>query len=87
MICAGIDAGSRAIKIVLIDRDSRDVLTHAVVDQGVQQEALASELLGQALAKAGAARKDLHRPPFYSTITRGKSIPRESITGYCTSCL
>ena len=44
MICAGIDAGSRTIKIVLIDADSRAVVAKGVIDQGVEQNKLAMEL-------------------------------------------
>jgi len=61
MICAGIDAGSRAIKVVLIDGDTRDIVGHGIADQGVQQEVLATELLEQTLANAGATRADLKR--------------------------
>ncbi|MBA7612773.1 hypothetical protein ES703_20013 [subsurface metagenome] len=44
MICAGIDAGSRTIKIVLIDADSKAVIAKGVIDQGVEQNKLALEL-------------------------------------------
>lgn len=59
MICAGIDAGSRAIKIVLLDADDRTVVARGVADQGVHQDALAGELLDSLLAEAGAAREDI----------------------------
>jgi (R)-2-hydroxyacyl-CoA dehydratese activating ATPase len=45
VICTGIDAGSRTTKIVLLDADSREVVAAAVVDQGIEQDALASALL------------------------------------------
>ncbi len=45
MICAGIDAGSRAIKVVLIDADSLQIVASGVTDQGVEQNALAADLL------------------------------------------
>ncbi len=61
MICAGIDAGSRAIKVALVDADTLDVIGHGVTDQGVRQEVLAIELLDRVLAKVGAIRADLHR--------------------------
>ena len=35
MICAGIDAGSRTIKVVLIDGEKLTVLGSGVVDQGI----------------------------------------------------
>lgn len=61
MICAGIDAGSRAIKVVLLDAASGHALTAGVVDQGVQQEALALELCERLLAGQGLTRADLAR--------------------------
>ena len=45
MICAGIDAGSRTTKVVLLDGDGRDVVASGVVDQGIEQDALAEALL------------------------------------------
>jgi len=45
MICAGIDAGSRATKVVLYDFDQSRILGSGIVDQGVEQERLAAELL------------------------------------------
>jgi (R)-2-hydroxyacyl-CoA dehydratese activating ATPase len=45
MICAGIDAGSRTIKVVLIDAATLEFVGSGVVDQGVEQEVLAEQLL------------------------------------------
>jgi predicted CoA-substrate-specific enzyme activase len=59
MIHAGIDAGSRAIKIVLTDAATGEVLAGGVVDQGVRQDALATELLEGLLAERGLSREDL----------------------------
>ena len=42
MKVAGIDAGSRTIKIVLYDAGQRRVLGRGIRDQGVQQEELAA---------------------------------------------
>jgi predicted CoA-substrate-specific enzyme activase len=53
MICAGIDAGSRATKIVLLDGDNLRVVAHGAVDQGVEQEALAAALLATLLDENG----------------------------------
>jgi predicted CoA-substrate-specific enzyme activase len=53
MICAGIDAGSRSIKIALVDAHTRDVLGSGLLDQGVEQDALASKLFHQVLDGAG----------------------------------
>jgi len=61
MISAGIDAGSRAIKIVLIDNDTLEVVAKGCVDQGVEQDALAQELLDRLLNDAGLTRTDISR--------------------------
>jgi (R)-2-hydroxyacyl-CoA dehydratese activating ATPase len=59
MICAGIDAGSRTIKVVLIDSDKRRILAKAVTDQGVEQDRLASELFEKVLKEHSLNRKDI----------------------------
>lgn len=58
MIYAGIDAGSRAIKVVLLD-ESLDIVGFGIQDQGVKQAKLASDLLDRTLTKAGYFRKDI----------------------------
>ncbi len=59
MICAGIDAGSRAIKIVLIDAASSEVVAKGLADQGVEQDKLVSELFDRVLESDGVSRKDI----------------------------
>ncbi len=59
MICAGIDAGSRTLKIVLLDAETRAPLAAGVVDQGVDQDRLAHELLERLLEERGLRRGDL----------------------------
>jgi len=59
MICAGIDAGSRAIKIVLMNADNLEVIGKGLVDQGVEQDKLASELFDRVLNDSGLNRKDV----------------------------
>jgi predicted CoA-substrate-specific enzyme activase len=61
MICAGIDAGSRAIKIALIDDTTHATIGQGVVDQGVHQKDLAADLLDHVLKQAGATRADIRR--------------------------
>lgn len=61
MICAGIDAGSRAIKVVLLDGASGEVLSRVSADQGCQPGPQAQELFEQALAQGGLARRDVRR--------------------------
>ncbi len=53
MICAGIDAGSRATKIVLLDSESRHVLVRLTADQGVNQKQIAEALFQRACEEAG----------------------------------
>lgn len=59
MLCAGIDAGSRAIKVVLLDARRMAVVGTGAVGQGVAQESLAMGLLDQLLTKIGSAEGDL----------------------------
>ena len=59
MICAGIDAGSRTLKIVLLDAERLTPVTSAVVDQGVDQNRLAADLLARLLRDNGLRRDDL----------------------------
>ena len=61
MICAGIDAGSRTIKIALLDSDSGRVVATGSADQGVRQDELSAKLLADVLAGAGLTRGDLGR--------------------------
>ncbi|MBN2417208.1 2-hydroxyglutaryl-CoA dehydratase [bacterium] len=57
-IYAGIDSGSRMVKIVLIDHD-RAVRGSVVLDQGVDQAALASSALHALLEESGYTMADL----------------------------
>jgi (R)-2-hydroxyacyl-CoA dehydratese activating ATPase len=59
MICAGIDAGSRTIKVVIIDGDNLTLLGSGVVDQGMEQEKLAEQLLRSILQRIGIGRDEL----------------------------
>jgi len=59
MIFAGIDAGSRALKAVLWDRDGQAVLAAGTVDQGLDQERLARELFERLLAQARLEEKQI----------------------------
>jgi predicted CoA-substrate-specific enzyme activase len=58
MIFAGIDAGSRAIKLVLMDGE-RNILNTGVTDQGVAQAVLAGNLLDRSLEENGYTRNDV----------------------------
>jgi len=58
MIAAGIDSGSRTVKVALLSRDSRTPLAAVVVDQGVDQKRIAEAAFREALRVAGfRARK------------------------------
>ena len=59
MICAGVDAGSRTIKVVLLDGPSLQVVGSGVVDQGVEQDLLARRLLEAVLRDHGLHRDDV----------------------------
>ena len=55
MICAGIDAGSRATKVVLFDTEQARIIGSGLADQGVEQQRLAAELFERT---CGDARVD-----------------------------
>jgi (R)-2-hydroxyacyl-CoA dehydratese activating ATPase len=59
MICAGVDAGSRTTKVVLLESGSLDVVAAGVVDQGIDQDALAGNLLEQLLKENSIDRREV----------------------------
>jgi predicted CoA-substrate-specific enzyme activase len=59
MICAGIDAGSRAIKVVLLDAENMQTVAKGLADQGIEQDRLVTKLFEQVLKKDGIDRKDI----------------------------
>ena len=59
MICAGIDAGSRTIKVVLLDADTSRLIATGVTDQGVKQPDLALALLSRVSSEAGVNREQI----------------------------
>jgi len=61
MICAGIDAGSRAVKIVLWDNDRGQVVASTVADQGIDQSRLTDDLLQALLTSSGLERDRVSR--------------------------
>ncbi len=56
MITAGIDAGSRSTKVVVLDTAAGRILGRGMVDQGVAQERLAAELLDRTCGDAQISR-------------------------------
>ena len=61
MITAGIDAGSRTIKVVLWDTEKKAVLKSGAVDQGIEQRRLALELVDRLLQESGSNRSQIAR--------------------------
>lgn len=59
MICAGIDVGSRTIKIVLFDRERGTLVASGIVDQGIAQDELTGGLFDRLLVGAGLSRRDV----------------------------
>lgn len=59
MIYAGIDAGSRAVKIALFDGDTRSIIDTAIADQAVRQAEEAIELFDDLLTKNKLIRKEI----------------------------
>ena len=65
MICAGIDAGSRTLKVVLVDADLLGPVAWGVVDQGIDQDRLALDLLEKLLREQGLRREDVGAGGFH----------------------
>jgi (R)-2-hydroxyacyl-CoA dehydratese activating ATPase len=64
MICAGIDGGSRTLKIVLLDSartGAAAILASAVLDQAVNYNALAAATFDDLLARQNLRRADVSR--------------------------
>jgi predicted CoA-substrate-specific enzyme activase len=59
MICAGIDAGSRTIKVVVFDHAQSKVVRSGISNQGVEQSRLAEELYAQTLNQGGLSRTEV----------------------------
>jgi predicted CoA-substrate-specific enzyme activase len=56
MICAGIDAGSRATKVVLFDTEQSRIVSSGLTNQGVEQQRLAAELFERTCESAQVDR-------------------------------
>jgi len=59
MICAGIDAGSRTVKAVLLDARTREVLGVEIGDQGVRPAGATAAVYDALLAGCGVRRDDV----------------------------
>ena len=61
MISVGVDAGSRAIKIVLLDTGGREVIASGIVAQGIGSNDLANDLLRDLMERSGLGPGDVVR--------------------------
>jgi (R)-2-hydroxyacyl-CoA dehydratese activating ATPase len=61
MIYAGMDIGSRTIKVVLLDAAKQTIIAHALRDQGLDQQGLTRDLYIQALNKGGLDKSKVLR--------------------------
>ena len=61
MICVGIDAGSRAVKGVMLDGRSLEVLGSIVADQGVHQQQTGDSVFTRLLSAHDLAPEDICR--------------------------
>lgn len=59
MITAGIDTGSRTVKVVLFDSNRTEVLASGIADQGVRQSEIALRLLEEICKQAGISKGDI----------------------------
>jgi predicted CoA-substrate-specific enzyme activase len=59
MYFAGVDAGSRTTKIVLLESGSRAIAAQGVVDQGIDQDAVAYSLFERLLRENHIAREEV----------------------------
>lgn len=59
MFYAGVDAGSRTIKVALINDEDMLIVAAGICNQGVRQTALARELFDKMLFESGVERKDI----------------------------
>ena len=59
MYTVGIDAGSRSIKVAVVDANLRCLVASDIADQGLEQDTLASQLYQASLQRAGIAFNDV----------------------------
>ena len=59
MVFAGVDAGSRTIKVALINDEDMRVVASGIYDQGVRQSAIAQDLFHKVLFESGVEIKDI----------------------------
>ena len=77
---AGVDAGSRAIKVALFDASRSEVVATDTCDQGVDQAVRAESLLRRVLASRGLAESDLSGIVATGYGRHAVSLARQTIT-------
>ena len=83
MICAGIDAGSRTVKAVIMDTNSNNIIAWAITDQGIEQDKIAKTLFEKLLKENHLKRKEVKRiaaTGYGRDIVRLKKIADTTIT-------
>lgn len=80
MLTAGIDAGSRAVKVVLYDASRRIVVGRLLADQGVRQAETGADLFARLLADHGLSRQDLHRVVATGYARNLQAVADETVT-------
>jgi predicted CoA-substrate-specific enzyme activase len=80
MLYAGIDAGSRAIKVAVVDTDSRKVVAKGVLDQGVDHNGRATQLFNDVLTSQGFRREDVQRIVATGYTRNGVTLADTTIT-------
>lgn len=61
MMYAGIDAGSRAIKIIILNGESLQLVASGIEDQGIKQEEIARDLFESICEQNGIKRSDIRK--------------------------
>ncbi|MHC4852917.1 MAG: acyl-CoA dehydratase activase [Planctomycetota bacterium] len=79
MIVAGVDSGSRAIKVVVLEAETRTIVTSGTTDQGVAQADLAQELFHRLLRAEGLGPKDVAY-----TVATGHG---RKLISFCDKCI
>jgi len=80
MLCAGIDAGSRTIKLAIIEAESRKVVAKGLLDQGVDHDGRAMYLFNDVLKSQGLRREDIARIVATGYTRGGISLADTTIT-------
>ena len=60
-ICAGIDAGSRTIKMVLMNAETLELLASGSIQQSIEQEKLINQLFNDLILNNGINKSDIAR--------------------------